>query len=119
MSQQNMDNSLSFFISLNTKQSQADLYESLRDYVQSTTGFAITDRIIRRLETEHNTNINVGKSEIAAGKRLGEAEQIVIVIFEIKDGDLVCTESRGAFVDSPVYVDGDYVTLAIEFSRLN
>ncbi len=113
-----MDNSPIFFIPLNAKQSQEDLYASLRDYVQSTTSFAITKRRIYRLETEHNTNINVGKSEIAVGKRLGEGGQIVVAIFEMKDWYLVCTESRGAFVDSPVYVDGADVTLAIEFSRL-
>ncbi len=112
-----MDNPPRLFVPLQSKQSQENLYESLRDYVQSTTSFAITDHRIYRLETEHNTNINVGKSEIAVGKRLGEGGQIVVAIFEMKDWYLVCTESRGAFIDSPVYVSGADVTLAIEFTH--
>jgi hypothetical protein len=102
---------------LQSKQSQEELYKSLRDYVQSTTGFAITNRRIYKLETEHNGAVKVGKSEISVGKRLGEGGEIVVAIFEIKDWYMVCTQSRGAFMDSPVYVSGSDVTLAIEFAH--
>ena len=112
-----MDNAPRLFIPLQSKQSQEELYKSLRDYVQSTTGFAINNRRIYRLETEHTGAVNVGKSEISVGKRLGEGGEIVVAIFEIKDWYMVCTQSRGAFMDSPVYVSGSDVTLAIEFAH--
>jgi hypothetical protein len=112
-----MDNPPRLFIPLQSKQSQEELYKSLRDYVQSTTGFAITDRRIYKLETEHHGAVNVGKSEIAVGKRLGEGGEIVVAIFEIKEWYVVCTQSRGAFMDSPVYVSGADVTLAVEFAH--
>ncbi len=111
-----MDNPPRLFIPLQSKQRQEELYTSLRDYVQSTTGFAITDRRIYKLETEHKGVVNVGKSEMAVGKRLGEGGEIVVAIFEMKGWYLVCTQSRGAFMDSPVYVSGADVTLAIEFT---
>jgi hypothetical protein len=112
-----MDNPQKLILPLHSKQNPEELYESLRDYVNSVTGFAITSRRIFKLEMEHDSNIKVGKTEVEVGKKLGERDGIVVAIFEMKDWYLVCTESRGAFVDSPFYIDGADVTHVIDFSR--
>jgi hypothetical protein len=88
----------------------------VRAYLESLTGFSITDSYIFQLVLEHHGVINVPRMTVQIGSRFDENGPIA-AIFEIKGWFMICTRTMGALTGSPRYIDGKDVVEVVEFKK--
>ena len=96
---------LRFIIPMTINPKSEEAYLKIKQYIVNLTGFALTNRKIRKLEIEHNGPVKTTKTELEVGKNRCNGNDIVVAILETKGWYIVCTKSRAALTGSPSYID--------------